>query len=123
MKSLVGQRTDRWAQLVDRDDDVICGDAASVRIRRVILEPLHLGAFKDLHAVIDQQVFQRLQAHQRVDPVGAAVTYPGRVPLRSQYLRKLMGVVSALISETDAFAALELRGNRLLAARAKGAAA
>ena len=42
-------------QLVDRDDDVVRGHAARVRVGRVIFESLHLGALEDLHAVVDQQ--------------------------------------------------------------------
>src|SRR5688572_29415886 len=119
VEGLVGQRTDRRAQLVDRNDDVVCGHAAGMRMRRVILESLHLSTFEHLHAVLDQQVLHRLQAQQRVDPVGAAVTYPRRVLLRSEYLWQLSCVVRALIGEADAFATLPLRRNRLLAARAE----
>ena len=62
VERLVGERTDRVGQLVDRDDDVVRGHAAGVRIRRVILEPLHLRALEDLHAVVDQQILEPLQA-------------------------------------------------------------
>ena len=69
----VGERTDRVGQLVDCDDDVVRGHAAGVRIGRVIVEPVHLGALEDLHAVVDQQVLEPLQALQRIDSVRAAV--------------------------------------------------
>ena len=39
------------------------GHAAGMRIGRVILQSFHFRALEDLHAVIDQQVLERLQAH------------------------------------------------------------
>ena len=65
---------------------LVRGHAAGMRIGRVIFEPLHLGALEDLHAVVDQQVLEPLQAQQRIDAVGAAVTYARRVTLRAEDL-------------------------------------
>ena len=76
-------------ELVDGDDDVVGRHAAGMRVDRVILEPLHRGALEDLHAVLDEQVLEALQAQQRIDAVGAAVTDAGRVPLRAEDLLQL----------------------------------
>jgi hypothetical protein len=35
----------------------------------VILESFYFGAFENLHAGIDQEILQSLQARQRIDPI------------------------------------------------------
>ena len=109
MEDLIGERTDGVTELVDRDDDVVRGDAAGVRVRGVILEPLHLRALENLHAAVDQHILESLQEPQGIDSVSAAVADRGRVSLRAEDLRQLLGVVRALIREADTLPALELR--------------
>ena len=85
VKHFVRERADRLIQLVDRNDDLVGRDAAAMRVHGVILEPLHLGALVDLHAIVDQQVLETLQAGQRIDAVGAAVANTGAcIPARPE---------------------------------------
>src|SRR5262245_38479190 len=119
MERLISQWADRPAQLVDRNDDLVGSHAARMRNGGVILERLHRGAFVDLHAMVDQQILEALQARERIDAVRAAVPDAGGIPLRAEYAPQLLGVVDALIAESDLLPALELGGNGFLAAFAE----
>ena len=74
----------------------------------VILEPLHLRALVDLHAIVDQQVLETLERRQRIDSVGAAVANAGGVVLCAENALQLAFVVDPLVGESDALAALAL---------------
>ena len=115
MKNFVGQRADGFFELVDGDDDLVGRDAAAVRVDGVILQPLHLGALVYLHAVIDQQVLEALQARQRIDAVGAAIANAGGVTLRAENAFQLLLVVGALVGEADLLPAFQLGIHGLLA--------
>jgi hypothetical protein len=117
VERLVGERTDRVGQFVDCDDDVLRRDRAPVRMGRVVFEAVHLRALEDLHAVVDQQILQSLQAQQRIDAVRAAVPDARGVALAAEDLLQLTLVVGALIGEADAHAALTLGLDSLCAAR------
>ncbi len=76
-----------------------------MRVSRVTLEPLHLGAFVDLHPVLDQQVLETLECRQRIDAVGSAVADAGGVILRAEDFLQLAFIVDPLVGEPDALAA------------------
>ena len=90
-----------------------------MRVHGVILEPLHLGALVDLHAVVDQQVLESLQAGQRIDAIRAAVANAGGESLRAQNALQLLLVVGRLVGEADFLPAVELGIHGLLAALAE----
>ncbi len=113
------QRTDVRLELVDRDDDVVGGDAAAMGVDRVVLEALHRRAFEDLHAVVHQHVLESLQALQRIDAVGAAVANAGGVALRAQDALELLGVVELLVVESHVLAAMKFGFGRLVTALSK----
>ena len=90
-----------------------------MRVHGVILEPLHLRALVDLHAVVDEQVLESLQAGERIDAVGAAVANAGAEPLRAEDAFQLLLVVGLLIGETDFLPAMQLGIHGFLAAFAE----
>ena len=90
-----------------------------MRVHGVILETLHLRALEDLHAVVDQQVLESLQAGQRIDAVGAAVTNAGAEPFGAENAFQLLLVVGLLVGEADFLPAVQLRVHGLLAALAE----
>ena len=55
-----------------------------MRVHGVIVEPLHRRALEDLHAVVDEQVLEALEARERVDAIRAAVADACGVPRRAQ---------------------------------------
>jgi hypothetical protein len=82
----------------------------------VVFEPVHLRALEDLHAVVDQQILQPLQALQRIDSVRAAVADAGCIALGTENLLQLNLVVGPLIGEPDALATFTLGLDSLCAA-------
>ena len=115
MEHLGRERTDVRLEFVDGDDDVVGGDAAAVRVHGVAVEPLHRRALVDLHAVVDQDVLEPLQALQRIDAVGAAVANAGGVSLRSEDALELLGVVELLVREAHVLATVQLGLRRFVA--------
>src|SRR5262245_22868121 len=90
-----------------------------MRMDGVILQPVHLGALEDLHAVVDREVLELLQEQQRVDPIRSAIPDARRVALGAENFPQLARIVGALIGEADAFPALELGRDSLPATRAE----
>ncbi len=119
MEYLVRQRADGTVELVDRDDDLVRGDAAGMRVHGVIFEPLHLGALVDLHAMFDQQVLESLQAGQRIDAIRAAVANARGEALRTEHTFQLVFVVGLLVGESDLLPAVQLGVDSLLSALAE----
>ena len=90
-----------------------------MRVHGVILETLHLRALEDLHAVVDEQVLESLQAGERIDAVRSAVTNAGAVTLRAENALQLLLVVGLLVGEADFLPAVQLGIHGFLAALAK----
>ena len=90
-----------------------------MRVGRVTLEPLHLGAFIDLHPVLDQQVLESLECRERIDAVGSAVADAGGVVPCSEDFLQLVFVVDPLVGESDALAAFPFLVDGMTAALAE----
>ena len=115
MKDFPGQGTEGALQLIDRNDDVVRCDTAAVGVGRVVLESQHLGALENLHAVVDQQVLQPLQAQQGVDAIRARIADAGRKPLGAENTLQFVHVVDLLIRESHALPAFPFRSDGLFA--------
>jgi hypothetical protein len=62
VKDLVRQRTNVSLELVDSNDDMIGRDAAAAGEGGMIFDPGHFRALEHLHAVVDEHVFESLEA-------------------------------------------------------------